>query len=209
MSENLIFCVPGNPSFGCWERLWTKRGKIKWGGRNWKGRFPGSRQIIQSYISTCVTWGEEESGGDGGRPFALICWELQLFRIFIAYKHSFVCCQGCHWQEWTSASMRWAPWINSVFFVLYRFQPPVRNKIQCSIPFWFMELGVDVIRSWDMPMAVCQKLMKSAVVKILTEILWWWWLFPRLRGFWEKVRPFIPRLRFFFFFLKRRLTHGH
>ena len=24
--------------------------------------------------------------------------------------------------------------------------------------------------------------------------------FPRLRGFWENVRPFISRLRFFFFF---------
>ena len=27
---------------------------------------------------------------------------------------------------------------------------------------------------------------------------WWWWLFPRVRGFWENVRQFIPRLRFFF-----------
>ena len=27
-----------------------------------------------------------------------------------------------------------------------------------------------------------------------------WWLFPRLRGFWETVRQFIPRRRFFFFF---------
>ena len=26
------------------------------------------------------------------------------------------------------------------------------------------------------------------------------WLFPRVRGFWENVRQFIPRLRFFFFF---------
>ena len=26
---------------------------------------------------------------------------------------------------------------------------------------------------------------------------WWWWLFSRLRGFWETVRPFIPRQRFF------------
>ena len=24
-----------------------------------------------------------------------------------------------------------------------------------------------------------------------------WWLFPRVRGFWENVRQFIPRLRFF------------
>ena len=30
---------------------------------------------------------------------------------------------------------------------------------------------------------------------------WWWWLFPRLWGFGENVRPFITRLRFFFFFL--------
>ena len=30
-----------------------------------------------------------------------------------------------------------------------------------------------------------------------------WWLFPRVRGFWENVRQFIPRLCFllFFFFL--------
>ena len=25
-----------------------------------------------------------------------------------------------------------------------------------------------------------------------------WWLFPRVRGFWEDVLQFIPRLRFFF-----------
>ena len=30
-------------------------------------------------------------------------------------------------------------------------------------------------------------------------LLWWWWLFPRVRGFWENVRQFIPRLRFFFY----------
>ena len=29
---------------------------------------------------------------------------------------------------------------------------------------------------------------------------WWWWLCPRVRGFWENVRPFIPHLRFFVFF---------
>ena len=29
--------------------------------------------------------------------------------------------------------------------------------------------------------------------------LQWRWLFPRLPGFWEKVRPFILRLRFFFY----------
>ena len=41
---------------------------------------------------------------------------------------------------------------------------------------------------------------------------WWWWLFPRVRGFWENVRPFIPRLRsffFLFFFLEVRLGHAH
>ena len=26
-----------------------------------------------------------------------------------------------------------------------------------------------------------------------------WWLLPRVRGFWENVQKFIPRLRFFFF----------
>ena len=32
--------------------------------------------------------------------------------------------------------------------------------------------------------------------------VWWgWWLFPRVRGFWENVRLFIPRLRFFFLLL--------
>ena len=30
---------------------------------------------------------------------------------------------------------------------------------------------------------------------------WWWWLFPRLRGFWENVRPFISRLCFVFVFV--------
>ena len=34
-------------------------------------------------------------------------------------------------------------------------------------------------------------------VDIIVKRLWWW-LFSRLRGFWENVRPFIPRLRFFF-----------
>ena len=34
----------------------------------------------------------------------------------------------------------------------------------------------------------------------------WWWLFPRLRGFWENVRPFIPRLRFFFFFFEVEIS---
>ena len=29
----------------------------------------------------------------------------------------------------------------------------------------------------------------------------WWWVFPRLLGFRENVRPFIPRLRYFSFFL--------
>ena len=29
---------------------------------------------------------------------------------------------------------------------------------------------------------------------------WWWWLFSRLGEFWENVRLFIPRLRFFFSF---------
>ena len=29
----------------------------------------------------------------------------------------------------------------------------------------------------------------------------WWWLFPRLRRFWENVRPFIPSQRFFFLFV--------
>ena len=38
--------------------------------------------------------------------------------------------------------------------------------------------------------------------------LWLWWLFPRVRGFWENVRQFIPRLRFFFF-LKWRLARAH
>ena len=28
-------------------------------------------------------------------------------------------------------------------------------------------------------------------------------VFPRLRGYWESVRPFIPRLRFFFFIYLR------
>ena len=35
----------------------------------------------------------------------------------------------------------------------------------------------------------------------------WWWLFSRVRGFWENVRQFIPRLRFFIF--KWRLTRAH
>ena len=36
------------------------------------------------------------------------------------------------------------------------------------------------------------------------------WLFPRLRELWDNVRPFIPRLRFFFSFLcKWRLARAH
>ena len=41
---------------------------------------------------------------------------------------------------------------------------------------------------------------------------WWWGLFPRLRGFWQNVRPFISCLRFLlllFFFLKWRLARAH
>ena len=34
----------------------------------------------------------------------------------------------------------------------------------------------------------------------------WCWLFPRLQGFLENVRPFIPRLRFFFFFCKVEIS---
>ena len=47
-----------------------------------------------------------------------------------------------------------------------------------------------------------------ALAKGLKRWWWWWWLLLRLRGFGENVRPFIPRLRifffsaFFFFFLK-------
>ena len=37
----------------------------------------------------------------------------------------------------------------------------------------------------------------AAVPKVCTTTLW---LFPRLRGFWKNVRPFIPRLRFCFVF---------
>ena len=33
--------------------------------------------------------------------------------------------------------------------------------------------------------------------------------FPRLRGFGECVRPFIPRLCFFFFFLQWRMDRAH
>ena len=41
---------------------------------------------------------------------------------------------------------------------------------------------------------------------------WWWWLFPRVRGFWENVRQFSPRLRpppHPPFFLKWRLGCAH
>ena len=38
---------------------------------------------------------------------------------------------------------------------------------------------------------------------------WWqWWLFPRVQGFGENVRQFIPHLHFFFF-LKWRLACAH
>ena len=39
----------------------------------------------------------------------------------------------------------------------------------------------------------------QGLTRALTTLLWW--LFPRVQGFWENVRPFIPRLRFSFFFL--------
>ena len=41
-------------------------------------------------------------------------------------------------------------------------------------------------------------------------MLFKWWLFPRLQGFGENVRPFIPRLHFFSsFFLRWRLVHAY
>ena len=36
-----------------------------------------------------------------------------------------------------------------------------------------------------------------------------WWLFPRLRGFWEKVGTFHHRLRLFFVLFKERLARAH
>ena len=36
----------------------------------------------------------------------------------------------------------------------------------------------------------------------------WRWLL-RVRGFWENVRPFIPRSRLFFFFSKWKLAQAH
>ena len=42
------------------------------------------------------------------------------------------------------------------------------------------------------------KSLSLSIVYIYIYI--WWWLFPRVRGFWEKIRPFIPCLLFFFFF---------
>ena len=32
------------------------------------------------------------------------------------------------------------------------------------------------------------------------HLQWLLWVFPRVQGFWDIVRRFIPRLRFFFFF---------
>ena len=40
----------------------------------------------------------------------------------------------------------------------------------------------------------------AAATTTTTTGQWWWWLFPRVREFWENVRPFIPCPRFFFFF---------
>ena len=43
-----------------------------------------------------------------------------------------------------------------------------------------------------------------------THGVWWWWwcwwLFPRLRGFWQNVRPLIPCLRFYFWFLEVEIS---
>ena len=38
------------------------------------------------------------------------------------------------------------------------------------------------------------------MVVVVVVVVALWRLFPRVRGFWENVRQFIPRLRFFFFF---------
>ena len=46
----------------------------------------------------------------------------------------------------------------------------------------------------NMPHGACHP--PRGIVRMFT---WWWWLFPRVRGFWENVRQFIPGLRFFFF----------
>ena len=40
---------------------------------------------------------------------------------------------------------------------------------------------------------------------ILSPLLWWW-LFPRVRGFGENGRRFIPRLRFFFLISKVEIS---
>ena len=33
----------------------------------------------------------------------------------------------------------------------------------------------------------------------LSSTMVWWWIFPRLRGFCENARPFLPGLHFFFY----------
>ena len=44
--------------------------------------------------------------------------------------------------------------------------------------------------------------IKCALLLVITFVAEaeMWWLFPRMRGFWENVKQFIPHLRFFFFF---------
>ena len=48
-------------------------------------------------------------------------------------------------------------------------------------------------------------LVCAEAIFALCRLLYMWsvggWLLPRVRGFWENVRQFILRLRFFFFFL--------
>ena len=62
---------------------------------------------------------------------------------------------------------------------------------------------------WTRGGVVCCRLVVCLNITTCLFSKWWWWLFPRVRGFWENVRQFIPQLRFFFlFFLKWRLARA-
>ena len=47
------------------------------------------------------------------------------------------------------------------------------------------------------------------ITVLVLDLGWWWWLPARLRGFGENVRPYIPRMTLFLFFLKWKLAFEH
>ena len=83
-----------------------------------------------------------------------------------------------------------------------RVQPRSKSLRWLYVLAWLTEVSNT---QWD-PLTTKQlvpknRFFKTEVCTKRNESTWTvWWLFPRLRGFWENVPPFIPRLHSFFSF---------